>query len=112
MGKRVTVVFVALLAVCVLSPAASAAPRRVGVSLDPERIERAKAKADARLRKAAAKASRAARSAGLRVSVGNSDAKPDKGKRSRVSLGAARRDAIKRAIRRRLQGGNLVRDER
>ena len=81
--------FVALIAVCLLGTAAFArAPGRARLGVD---LEGPRAKADARARKAIAKANRAARSAGVRVTV-------DAGRQRSQSRGAQRRDAIRRKI--------------
>jgi hypothetical protein len=88
MGKRSTVL-IALLATCLLGTAAfGRSPARARVGID---IEGPRAKAEARLRKAIAKGNRAARSAGVRVTV--------RGEEQRArSRAAERRDAIRRNI--------------
>lgn len=111
MFKQLTFVIVASFGVCALAPApASAAPRRVrSVSVN---TDKAVAEAESRLRKASERASRAARKAGLKVN----SAKPRKAANRRAAragdIASARRDAVKKAIRKQLLGGNIATERR
>jgi hypothetical protein len=114
MVKQLTFVIVASLGVCALAPAAaSAAPRRVPtVSVN---TDKAIAEGEATLRKASERASRAARKAGLKVNTSGSTRKASSSRDVRarnIAAASARREAVKKAIRKRLQGGNLATERR
>lgn len=113
MVKQLAFVIVASFGVCALAPApAWAAPRRApAVSVNTDQVT---AEAEAKLRKASERASRAARKAGLKANT----TKPRKAANRRdararnIAAASARREAVKKAIRKRLQGGNIATERR
>ncbi len=101
MMKRIPLV-IAVLGTCLLSQAAFArlpVRARVGVDGDRTRAE-ASAQLEKLKRKAVTKADRAARAAGVRVTVQGKPAKPQR-------RAVQRRDAMRRAVAKRLVGGDL-----
>ena len=110
MVKRMTGV-VALVAVCLLGDAASAAPRRRGpVSADLGRgrvsvdTRQAQAEVDARLQRAVGRADRAARRAGVRVNVRSQNNR--RADRTPQRRAVQRREAYRREFARKLTGGD------